>query len=181
MAQPMSRSPRRAASSIASGSRPSAARIVRLFSGPPSEYWPIDPSVRTTRWQGTMSGTGLWPSAVPTARTALGRPISAATQPYGRTSPRGISSALRQTSCSKSRVAAQVEVDAHPAVAGQPSLDLVGEDRRQGVGRGRPGGRSSRGGGSAKASRSSVALSTRATPRPFQATNSGPMGESMAA
>ena len=58
------------------------------------------PSVRTTRWHGTISGTGLWPSAVPTARTARGRPISAATQPYGRTSPRGISSALRQTSCS---------------------------------------------------------------------------------
>ena len=39
------------------------------------------PSVRTTRWHGTMSGTGLWPSAVPTARTAFGRPISAAIQP----------------------------------------------------------------------------------------------------
>ena len=60
------------------------------------------PSVRTTRWQGTISGTGLCPSAVPTARTAFGRPISAAIQPYGRTSPRGISSALRQTSRSKS-------------------------------------------------------------------------------
>ena len=49
-----------------------------------------------------MSGTGLCPSAVPTARTAFGRPISAAIQPYGRTSPRGISSALCQTSRSKS-------------------------------------------------------------------------------
>ena len=54
--------------------------------------------VRTTRWHGTISGTGLCPSAVPTARTAFGRPISAAIQPYGRTSPRGISRAFVQTS-----------------------------------------------------------------------------------
>ena len=84
------------------GRGPRLRRIVRLLPGPPSEYWPIVPSVRTTRWQGTMSGTGLWPSAVPTARTALGRPISAAIQPYGRTSPWGISSAFCQTSRSKS-------------------------------------------------------------------------------
>ena len=30
------------------------------------------PSLRTTRWHGTTSGTGLWASAVPTARTAFG-------------------------------------------------------------------------------------------------------------
>src|SRR5258706_8050472 len=42
-------------------------------------------SLRTTRWQGTTSGTGLWARAVPTARTAFGWPISAAIQPYGRT------------------------------------------------------------------------------------------------
>ena len=113
--EPVSRSPRRAASSSASGSSPSAARIVRLLPGPPRLYWPIVPSVRTTRWHGTMSGTGLCPSAVPTARTAFGRPISAAIQPYGRTSPRGISSAFVQTATSNSRPAAEVERDADPA------------------------------------------------------------------
>ena len=102
VAEPSSRSPRRAASSRAAGSRPSPARIVRLLAGPPRLYWPMVPSVRTTRWHGTMSGTGLWPSAVPTARTAFGRPISAAIHPYGRTSPRGISSALVQTATSNS-------------------------------------------------------------------------------
>ena len=38
------------------------------------------PSVRITRWQGMMTGIGLLASAVPTARTAAGRPISLATQ-----------------------------------------------------------------------------------------------------
>ncbi len=38
------------------------------------------PSLRTTRWQGISTGTGLFASAVPTARTARGRPISRAIQ-----------------------------------------------------------------------------------------------------
>src|SRR6266849_6552419 len=58
------------------------------------------PSVRTTRWHGMKYGIGLLASAVPTARTAAGRPISRATHPYGRTSPRGISRVLRSTACS---------------------------------------------------------------------------------
>ena len=37
------------------------------------------PSERTTRWQGTTTGSGLVAQAVPTARTALGLPASAAT------------------------------------------------------------------------------------------------------
>src|SRR5207249_4162324 len=42
-------------------------------------------------------GIGLLASAVPTARTAAGCPISRAIQPYGRTWPRGISSVLCST------------------------------------------------------------------------------------
>src|SRR5450759_32755 len=49
---------------------------------------------------GMKVGIGLLASAVPTARTAAGRPISRATHPYGRTSPRGISRVLRSTACS---------------------------------------------------------------------------------
>ena len=37
------------------------------------------PSLRTTRWQGTTSGIGLWAQALPTARTAFGLPAAAAT------------------------------------------------------------------------------------------------------
>src|SRR5438034_5398294 len=44
-------------------------------------------------------GIGLLASAVPTARTAAGCPISRAIQPYGRTWPRGISSVLCSTCC----------------------------------------------------------------------------------
>src|SRR5690348_16545929 len=44
---------------------------------------------------------GLLASAVPTARTAAGWPISRAIHPYGRTSPRRISSVLRSTACEK--------------------------------------------------------------------------------
>src|SRR5438270_5295587 len=44
-------------------------------------------------------GIGLCASAVPTARTASGLPISRATHPYGRTSPRRISSVLCSTAC----------------------------------------------------------------------------------
>ena len=128
-----------------------------------------------------MSGTGLWPSAVPTARTAFGRPISAAIQPYGRTSPRGISSAFIQTARSNSVVPAQVEVD--PVRGG----------RRRGGARSF---RARRGGSASTAlaptrpvrakkprleRASSGASSTVETPRPFQATRSGPIGESITA
>ena len=47
---PDSRSPLRAAASIAVGSSPSAARIVRLLPGPPRLYWPIDPSISRMPW-----------------------------------------------------------------------------------------------------------------------------------
>ena len=39
---------------------------------------PIVPSLRTTRWQGTISAVGLAPQALATARTAAGWPISRA-------------------------------------------------------------------------------------------------------
>ena len=66
------------------GSRPAdvrrlrGRRSVRLAATPP-RYWPIVPSLRTTRWHGTTSGTGLLAQAVPTARTAAGRPAARAT------------------------------------------------------------------------------------------------------
>jgi hypothetical protein len=101
VSEPVQRLPAAASASRRLVSRPSAARIRRFAAGPPIEYWPIAPSLRTTRWHGTTSGTGLWASAVPTARTAFGRPISAAIQPYGLTSPRGISRAFIQTMTSK--------------------------------------------------------------------------------
>ena len=52
-----------------------------------------------------------------------GRPISAAIQPYGRTSPRGISSALCQTSRSKSVWPRRSRSILDAAVAGQPPAD----------------------------------------------------------
>ena len=63
---------RHAAASIDSSSR--------LASTPP-RYWPMDPSLRTTRWQGTMSGRGLVRHAEPTARAARGLPAASATSP----------------------------------------------------------------------------------------------------
>ena len=37
------------------------------------------PSLRSTRWHGTTSGTGLCEQALPTARTASGLPAADAT------------------------------------------------------------------------------------------------------
>src|SRR5262245_40143500 len=104
---PTNRTPRCASDSSQAVSTPSRPRIARLASGPPALYSPRPPSERSTRWQGISSGIGLWPSAVPTARTARGRPISRATQPYVRTSPRGISSVLSRTSRSNGLRAAR--------------------------------------------------------------------------
>ena len=56
----------------------SMASRAALASAPP-RYSPMVPSLRTTRWQGTTSGTGLWRRRVPTARTAPGMPAAAAT------------------------------------------------------------------------------------------------------
>ena len=150
-----------------------------MFAGPPSEYWPIDPSVRTTRWQGTMSGTGLWPSAVPTARTARGRPISAATQPYGRTSPRGISSALDQTSTSngvRPRRSRSMRARRSPS-----RRRRIADSRRSGRRSATSARRPVRARCRRATSSASAARSTIVTPRPFQATASGPRGESIVA
>src|SRR5882724_2414577 len=49
-----------------------------LASGPP-RYSPKVPSLRTTRWQGTTSGSGLWEHALAAARTADGLPAAFAT------------------------------------------------------------------------------------------------------
>src|SRR5215471_19979491 len=51
----------------------------RLFTSVPKRYPPRPPPVCSTRWQGTMMGTGFRPSAVPTARTARGWPMRWAT------------------------------------------------------------------------------------------------------
>ena len=45
----------------------------------PDEYPPRPPSEHTTRWQGTMGGTGFTPTALPTALEAFVLPISPAT------------------------------------------------------------------------------------------------------
>src|SRR5690606_28833651 len=50
----------------------------RLAASPP-RYPPRDPSERSTRWQGTMSGIGLVAHAEPTARTAFGLSVAIAT------------------------------------------------------------------------------------------------------
>ena len=126
------------------------------------------PSLRTTRWQGTMSGTGLCPRAVPTARTARGRPISAATQPYGRTSPRGISSAFCQTSRSKSvwpRRSRSIRTRRSPS-----SRRAIAEARRGGSSPASCAGRPVRSRWRASNAASSSVASTSDTPRPFQAT-----------
>src|SRR5271165_6908963 len=45
----------------------------------PQRYPASSPSLRTTRWQGTATATGLLAQALATARTAFGSPISLAT------------------------------------------------------------------------------------------------------
>jgi hypothetical protein len=62
---------------IQSAGRPSKVSRVFFASTPPT-YWPIEPSLRTTRWQGTTTGIGLVAHAVPTARTAFGLPTATA-------------------------------------------------------------------------------------------------------
>ena len=59
-------------------SRPRGRAASTWPAGRPT-YWPVDPSERTTRWQGITTGSGLWAQAVPTARTARGLPTAAAT------------------------------------------------------------------------------------------------------
>ena len=49
-----------------------------LASGPP-RYSPKVPSLRTTRWHGRTSGSGLWEHALAAARTADGLPAAFAT------------------------------------------------------------------------------------------------------
>ena len=160
-----------------SGSRPSAARIVRLFSGPPSEYWPIVPSVRTTRWHGTISGTGLWPSAVPDGPDRL-RPADLGRDPAVRPdlAARDVEG-LAPDVALEVAVAAQVEIDAHPAVARQSPLDGPRASVvRQGVRR------EHRASGPGRVARGELgrldAADARARSRPR---TSGPIGESMRA
>ena len=159
------RGPRRPGSSACSRARPaSTGRSCR--------------PIRTTRWHGTMSGTGLWPSAVPTARTALGRPISAAIQPYGRTSPRGMSRALRQTSRSKSvwpRRSRSMRTRRSP-----PSRRSIARARSAGSAsrRERPGARSGPRGSRRTSRRTATPLDAAGRSRPR---TSGPIGESMRA
>jgi hypothetical protein len=62
---------------VQSAGRPSKISRVFFASTPPT-YWPIEPSLRTTRWQGTTTGMGLVAHAVPTARTAFGLPAASA-------------------------------------------------------------------------------------------------------
>src|SRR6266403_396248 len=56
----------------------SMASRARLASGPPT-YSPVVPSLRTTRWHGTTSGSGLCEQALAAARTADGFPAALAT------------------------------------------------------------------------------------------------------
>lgn len=49
-----------------------------LFASTPPTYCPMLPSLRTTRWHGTTTGSGFFAHAVPTARTARGLPAAAA-------------------------------------------------------------------------------------------------------
>src|SRR5205085_1587903 len=56
----------------------SIASKASLASGPP-RYSPKVPSLRTTRWQGTTSGSGLWEHALAAARTADLLPTAFAT------------------------------------------------------------------------------------------------------
>src|SRR4051812_28504357 len=58
----------------------SSASNVRFAAVPP-RYSPGAPSLRTTRWQGTTSGTGLWEQALAAARIAEAFPAAFATAP----------------------------------------------------------------------------------------------------
>ena len=90
--RPPSRSSLRQVEPLAAQDRPLVLR--------PAERVLADRAVRCGRPDGTARsaapGCGRGPCRP--RGPPSGRPISAATQPYGRTSPRGISSALRQTS-----------------------------------------------------------------------------------
>lgn len=50
-----------------------------------------------TLWHGMTTGSGFLPTAVPTARTARGRPMLLAICPYVRVCPCGIFVSARQT------------------------------------------------------------------------------------
>src|SRR6267142_2170766 len=62
----------------------SMASRARLASGPP-RYSPVVPSLRTTRWQGTTSGSGLCEQALAAARSAQdpGADVAGQARQYG--------------------------------------------------------------------------------------------------
>ena len=85
---------RRAYCALLAGSRPgrrgvplprctpsSASRRSLVTAPPKAEKPPILRPAASTRWQGMMMGTGLWPIACPTARAAPGEPASRARSP----------------------------------------------------------------------------------------------------
>ncbi len=63
-----------------------------MVSSPP-ENPPTPPSLSTTRWHGTTTGSGLEPIAAPTAWAPPGRPTRRASSPYPTTDPNGTEAA----------------------------------------------------------------------------------------
>ena len=145
-----------------------------MFSGPPSEYWPMCPSVRTTRWHGTRSGTGLWPSAVPTARTAAGWPISDGDPAVRPDLAAGDLERLEQTARSNSvRPRRSTSIFARRSPASRRAMALARRGGSASTRRtGRPKSRSKYG---LERRRHRGALATDETPRPFQATKTSPI------
>ncbi len=88
---------------IREGRRPLAARSSRsssfdlVVSPPNAEKPPAPPLAASTRWQGTMTASGLRPSACPMARCEPGAFIVSARPPYVVVVPDGTPSAARYT------------------------------------------------------------------------------------
>ncbi len=96
-----------------------------MLPGPPRLYWPIVPSVRTTRWQGTISGTGLWPKRGPDSAHRL-RPADLGRDPavWPDLAPRDLQR-LRPDGHLELGPAAEVQGDADPPLPGEAPRDGV--------------------------------------------------------
>ena len=119
-----------------------ARRIVRLFVGPPSEYWPIEPSVRTTRWHGHDERDRVVAERRPD-RADRPRPADLGGDPAVRPdlAARDLEGLAPDVLLERA-VAAQVEVDPDPPVAVRAGGAIASASRGGRARPGWPGGRS---------------------------------------
>ena len=135
------------------------------------------PSLRTTRWQGTTTGTGLWAQAEPTARTAAGLPDAAATA--GVAGGGAVGDVAQVIEHRAAEAVGQLQVDRHVEAVPAPPAKYSSSWRatsssRAGARRMR--GLTSAASWSSTASWSSRSNATRTSPAGVAASSSGPTG-----